>query len=155
MKKSIVAFALAAAFTGSVAAQSYTDNCRIAVGWWTVTTSGATGATLSTMNNSGGFAQKAGTKMVASCSVPKNKGISITLDGPMSVDECSVYNDLGASDSKLAASKLPDAKSKLGFLYTKINTLAGDGKLTALAAAEISGAVLTAYNCVDALIGSP
>ncbi len=104
------------------------------------------------MANSGGFAQKAGTKMVASCTVPKTKGISVTFDGPMSVDECSVYNDLGASDSKLAVGKLPDAKSKLGFLYTKINTLAGDGKLTATAAGQISGAVSTAYNCVDKLL---
>jgi hypothetical protein len=89
---------------------------------------------------------------MVTCTVPKNKGISLTFDRQMPQDECSVYNALASSDSKLAASKLLDAKSQLGILYTKINTLAGDGKLSPTGAANISGAVSTAYNCVDALM---
>lgn len=151
MKTSIVVVAVAAAFAGSVAAQETAD-CRIAVGWWTILApSGATGATKATMDNSGAFGLKTGTKYVT-CTVPtKAKNISTTFKD-ISQDECSVYNGLASSDSKLAVGKLPDAKSQLGLLYTKINTLAGDGKLSPTGAANISAAVSTAYNCVDTLI---
>ena len=152
MKKSIVVFAVAAAFAGSVAAQQLTESCRSAVGWWTIgTDTGPTGATQTTSTNSGEFGLKAGTKIV-SCTVPKNKGISFTFNQKMSQDECSVYNALASSDSKLSVGKLLDASSQLGILYTKLNTLAGDGKLTSTGAANIGAAVIAAQSCVDTLM---
>lgn len=153
MKGSIAVFAVAAAFAGSGAASQSIDSCRNAIGWWTVITSGVTGATLAIQDNTDEFIKKAGTKMVQSCTVPKRKGISTTLDGPMAVDECSLYNELAAADDKLSVGKAGDAYLKLSGAVSKIDTLTGQGKLSVAGQAAIRPTAVAAQLCAQALIG--
>ena len=157
VKGSIAVFAVAAAFAGSVAAQSTIDQCRADVGFnayldslkpestrlptgvWKVVTEQQ--ALYAFTNN----------RWVEYCDVPRNRMI-IRIKERMTVDQCSVYNALGSADQKLNASKPGDAFVVLYKLEDKLNTLVGQGKVSASGRAAINASIDTAQACIKGLM---
>lgn len=78
-----------------------------------------------------------GNKTVGQCEVkvvgtsPKGKPptTTLTLEGPMAQDQCSMYNYLSSVDSKLNQAKVGDAYVNIGSMIVKVNELFATGKL--------------------------
>ena len=155
LKGSIAIFAVAAAFAGTVAAQSSDlDDCRADVGFNTYLSGKADPAdpgvwqVVTEQQAKNAFINA---KTVASCDVPRNRTIT-TIKGPMTVDQCSVYNSLGSADQKLSVAKLGDAFTVLFKLEDKLNTLVGQGKVTSTGRDAINASIDVAQACIKSLM---
>lgn len=136
MKKSIVVFALAAAFGGSAAAGTW--ECQNELGYQAWYNSyqvwnGGSGAWAVTRDN---FASFKSNNTVAACVIPKNgskKSTLGTVDTPtnspdMTTDMCSVFTSLASASDKVASGKYPDAYQTLTNLSAKLDTMASQAK---------------------------
>ncbi|HSO07985.1 MAG TPA: hypothetical protein VLW45_12145 [Pelomicrobium sp.] len=91
-------------------------------------------------------------KMVESSAKGKPATSISTLSGPMSKDECSMYNYLSSVDSKLEQAKLGDAKSVIDGMVAKIDTLYGTGKLIDPGYTDVRAAAAAVQTCVGQLL---
>jgi hypothetical protein len=154
VKGSIAVFAVAAAFAGSVAAETIkVADCQALLGYdafkqsWDGKTGTGIGAWLTVANSTSSFT---GGKTVT-CSVPKNRKESYDL-GTMTNDQCGMFGALASADGKVAAAKLFDAQSVLASMQSKLSTLYTYGKLDKTGYDAISGDVGKAQTCVNLLI---
>jgi hypothetical protein len=155
LKGSIAVFAVAALFAGSAAAIDI-EQCQLDIGFttyvaskqtassgaWTVVTDqakpDAAGNSGFTSNNS-----------VGSCAVPKGKRLIVTVPGPMTSDQCSMYNTLGSASGKLNSNKPGEAWTALYKMDQKLDVLYSQNKLSDGARTAIRAAIVTAQTCIN------
>ncbi len=150
-----VAVAVTATLAGAKAqAQETVDSCRATVGYKVNPGGGAWGAVDA---NSDAFLSR---RSLASCEVKvvgtsvKGKPATTTeiLPGPMTSDECSMYNSLSSVDSKLNQAKLSEAHSVITAMLAKVDDLYATGKLTQAGQQAIGSAGRTVRTCISTLM---
>jgi hypothetical protein len=144
----------AALSPGVQAANSCTDE----IGFDTTTAAPTGGGAWAAVSaNSGSFLGKKG---VLNCEVKvvgttaKGKPpTSIFLAGPMTQDQCSMYNYLSSVDSKLSATppKTGEALTVINSMIAKVDTLAATGKLVDPGYTAIGDAADAVQLCIIAL----
>lgn len=147
-----IALASAAAFMG-VASAATVDQCRALDGF---KSSPQGGAWLVVRNNADAFLGK---KETQNCLVkdvtPSAKGkpsTSYVEEGPMTMDQCSMYNYLSSIDSKLNSYKAADALTQADSMVLKINTMFTTSKLTQDGYNALFGAASALRGCIDELL---
>ena len=132
------------------------DGCRSLIGmststaaWGAVVAAGDTGAFL-------------GNKDTANCSIKvvgtsaKGKpGTTYILAGPMTADECSMYNYLSSTDSKLNQAKVGEAYSVATSTVAKVTNLYSSGKLTLTGFNSLYPATVAIQSCIAELAATP
>jgi hypothetical protein len=154
-RKLTTAFALAAAAASGAHAATPAE-CQGKVGVPTATLP-AQGAWLVVDKNGDSFVSN---RRIPTCTVkqvlPSSKGKpatgSITIDGPMAQDECSMYSYLSSIDSKIAQGKYADAYTNATSMLSKVNELGGTNKLIDPGLSAVRAAVTDVQTCTQGLI---
>lgn len=157
------AAAIAAALAALGAAQAATD-CRPLIGIDTLVNPPTVADSIAppptawtTVDaNSASFLSR---NTVEACSVKvvitsaKGKPTTKTLDvpGPMTQDECSLYQYLSSIDSKLVQKKFAEAYTAATATVAKVDNLGGTAKLVDPGYAAIRSAAVAVQTCVAAL----
>lgn len=145
-----VVLALCAAAGGAQAQTS----CRSLIGFNSLLAQPldpATGAWGVTETYGGSFLSK---RDIDNCAVkvvtgPRAKISAVVYEaGPMTQDECSVYNTLSSIDSKLAQGKIADAGSTTANLIARLDGWAGTAKLIDPGYGAIRTAVTQVQACI-------
>lgn len=155
IKAALAATACAAALLAATgAAQAQTTSCRSLIGFNTLLVSPLdppSGAWAVTEANGDSFL---GNKDVADCAVkvvtgPKAR-ISATIyeAGPMTQNECSVYNSLSSIDSKLAQGKKGSAYDTVTTLISRVDGWAGTAKLVDPGYGAIRTSLTAVQSCI-------
>ncbi len=155
LRSSLAAAAALMACAGFAQAATV-DSCRSLIGmstgtaaWGAVVAAGDTGAFL-------------GNKDTANCSIKvvgtsaKGKpGTTYIMAGPMTADECSMYNHLSSTDSKLNQAKVGEAYTMATSTVAKVNSLYSTGKLTLTGFNSLYPATVAIQSCVAELAATP
>lgn len=156
LPRQLAALAVSGALSVFCTAQAATvTECRAAVGFNSA--SGAWGA-VATSSDYFLSRRTVGTcevKVVGSTTKGKPPTSSLVLSGPMTQDECSLYNYLSSVDSKLNQAKVSDAYVTISNMVAKVGELFATGKLAAAGYETILPAAQTAQQCVYELMTAP
>lgn len=153
----VLAVAAVALCAAAGAAQAQTATCRALIGFNSLLAQPldpATGAWGVTENSGDSFLGK---REVDNCAVkvvtgPRAKTSMVVYEaGPMTQNECSVYNTLSSIDSKLAQGKVGDAGSTVANLISRLDGWAGTAKLIDPGYGAIRTAVTRVQSCIMGL----
>jgi len=96
-----------------------------------------------------------GNKKVANCEVKvvsttgaRKPPTSVFVAGPMAQDECSMFNYLSATDSKLGQGKIGEATTIISSMIAKIDNLNATGKLVDPGYTDIGDAAVAVQLCI-------
>jgi len=156
LSPTLAALAVAGALSAAGAAQAATvTECRAAVGFNAA--SGAWGAVAASTDYflSRRTVGSCEVKVVGSSSKGKPTTSTLLLGGPMTQDECSLYNYLSSVDSKLNQAKVSDAYVMISGMVAKVGDLFATGKLGAAGYEKILPAAQAAQQCIYELMTTP
>lgn len=113
--------------------------------------------TWTTVDSNGGYFQSRRTvesctvKVVVTAAKGKPTTTSVTIAGPMTQDECSMYSFLSSIDSKLVQGKIADAYTAAGNMVGKIDSLGSNAQLIDPGYAAIRNATVAVQSCIAVL----
>lgn len=87
-------------------------------------------------------------KVVVTSAKGKPTTTSLTIGGPLTQDECSMYNFLSSIDSKLVQGKIADAYTTAGTMLGKVDSLGSTAQLIDPGYAAIRTAVAGVQSCI-------
>lgn len=149
--------AVAVALCAAAGASQAQTTCRSLIGFSSLLAQPlepATGAWAATQASGDSFLGK---KDVDDCAVkvvtgPRAKTSTVVYEaGPMTQNECSVYNSLSSIDSKLALGKVAEAASTTATLISRLDGWAGTAKLIDPGYATVRTAVTQVQACIMGL----
>ncbi|WP_298824635.1 hypothetical protein [uncultured Piscinibacter sp.] len=156
-KRTAAAAAVLVALSAAVGSVQAQTSCRDLIGFNSLLAKPlepTTGAWAATEDNGDSFL---GNKDVDNCAVkvvtgPRAK-VSMTVyeAGPMTQNECSVYNTLSSIDSKLEQGKVADAGSTTTKLISRLDGWAGSAKLIDPGYGQIRTAITQVQSCIMGL----
>lgn len=156
LSRQVAALAVSGVLSAVCAAQAATvTECRAAVGFNSA--SGAWGAVAASSDYflSRRTIGSCEVKVVGTSSKGKPPTSSLVLSGPMTQDECSLYNYLSSVDSKLNQAKVSDAYVTISGMVAKVGDLFATGKLGAPGYEKVLPAAQTAQQCIYELMTAP
>ena len=152
--KGIVSATLLALCAAGGSAQAQSTTCRSLIGFSSLLAQPldpATGTWAVTQAYGDSFLGK---KDVTNCEVkvvtgPRAKTSTVVYEaGPMTQNECSVYNSLSSIDSKLSQGKNADAAGTVATLLSRLDGWAGTAKLIDPGYAAIRTSVTQVQACI-------